>query len=195
MITLTAKGWRRVGKRHSGEGKQELRFYDNEKGWKNSENRIEKRRRLVGRFQDRGLFPHRVNEELLVKWYLALWKNEDYTWGWEQGNELMARHASVYMSLCPGQSECESTCHIHVNRESSEISQACPSPFLLLYMRRDDAISAFDLWCWRRLLRVPWTARKSAYRFLKRQVRWSGIPISFRIFHSFLWSTQSKALA
>ena len=34
-----------------------------------------------------------------------------------------------------------------------------------------------------------------AYRFLKRQVRWSGIPISWRIFHSLLWSTQSKALA
>ena len=34
-----------------------------------------------------------------------------------------------------------------------------------------------------------------AYRFLKRQVRWSDIPISFRIFHSLLWSTQSKALA
>ena len=34
-----------------------------------------------------------------------------------------------------------------------------------------------------------------AYRFLKWQVRWSGIPISFRIFHSLLWSTQSKALA
>ena len=34
-----------------------------------------------------------------------------------------------------------------------------------------------------------------AYRFLKRQVRWSGIPISFRIFHSLLWFTQSKALA
>ena len=33
-----------------------------------------------------------------------------------------------------------------------------------------------------------------AYRFLKRQVRWSGIPISFRTFHSLLWSTQSKAL-
>ena len=27
-----------------------------------------------------------------------------------------------------------------------------------------------------------------AYRFLKKQVRWSGIPISFRIFHS-LWYT------
>ena len=33
-----------------------------------------------------------------------------------------------------------------------------------------------------------------AYSFLKRQVRWSGIPISFRIFHSLLWSTQSKAV-
>ena len=34
-----------------------------------------------------------------------------------------------------------------------------------------------------------------AYRFLRRQVRWSGISISLRIFHSLLWSTQSKALA
>ena len=33
-----------------------------------------------------------------------------------------------------------------------------------------------------------------AYRFLRRQVRWSGIPISLRIFHSLLWSTQSKTL-
>ena len=33
-----------------------------------------------------------------------------------------------------------------------------------------------------------------ACRFLKRQVRWSGMPISFRIFHSLLRSTQSKAL-
>ena len=29
------------------------------------------------------------------------------------------------------------------------------------------------------------------YRFLRRHVRWCGIPISFRIFHSLLWSTQS----
>ena len=35
----------------------------------------------------------------------------------------------------------------------------------------------------------------SAYRFLRRQVGWSGIPISLRILHSLLWSTQSKVLA
>ena len=33
------------------------------------------------------------------------------------------------------------------------------------------------------------------YRFLSRQVSWSGIPNSLRILHSSLWSTQSKALA
>ena len=32
------------------------------------------------------------------------------------------------------------------------------------------------------------------YRFLLRQVRWSGSPISWRIFHSLLSSTQSKAV-
>ena len=32
-----------------------------------------------------------------------------------------------------------------------------------------------------------------AYRFLRSQIRWSGIPISWRIFHSLLWSTQAKA--
>ena len=31
----------------------------------------------------------------------------------------------------------------------------------------------------------------SAYGFLRRQIKWSGVPISLRIFHSLLWSTQS----
>ena len=29
-------------------------------------------------------------------------------------------------------------------------------------------IDAFDLWCWRRLLRVPWTARRSNQSILKK---------------------------
>ena len=28
-------------------------------------------------------------------------------------------------------------------------------------------IDAFELWCWRRLLRVPWTARRSNLSILK----------------------------
>ena len=42
------------------------------------------------------------------------------------------------------------------------------------------------------LTATSWPA--PAYRFLRRQVRWSGIPISWRIVHSLLWSTQSKAI-
>ena len=34
-----------------------------------------------------------------------------------------------------------------------------------------------------------------AYWFLRRQVRWSGIPIPWRMSHSLSWSTQSKVLA
>ena len=33
-----------------------------------------------------------------------------------------------------------------------------------------------------------------AWRFLRKQVRWSGFLISLRIFHSLLWSMQSKSL-
>ena len=30
-------------------------------------------------------------------------------------------------------------------------------------------IDAFELWCWRRLLRVPWTARRSALGFVWKE--------------------------
>ena len=42
--------------------------------------------------------------------------------------------------------------------------------------------------------KVLTVASWSAHRFLKRQVRWPGIPVSLIIFHSLLWPTQSKAL-
>jgi len=36
-------------------------------------------------------------------------------------------------------------------------------------------IDAFELWCWRRLLRVPWSARRSHQSILKKStlnIRW-----------------------
>ena len=35
-------------------------------------------------------------------------------------------------------------------------------------------------------------ASRLSYRFLRRQVRWSSIPITLRMFHSFFWSTQQR---
>ena len=34
-------------------------------------------------------------------------------------------------------------------------------------IRHQVKIDAFELWCWRRLLRVPWTARRSIQSILK----------------------------
>ena len=36
-----------------------------------------------------------------------------------------------------------------------------------LQLQETQRIDAFELWCWRRLLRVPWTARRSNQSILK----------------------------
>ena len=36
-----------------------------------------------------------------------------------------------------------------------------------LWRKKSQRIDAFELWCWRRLLRVPWTARRSNQSILK----------------------------
>ena len=47
-------------------------------------------------------------------------------------------------------------------------------------------IDAFELWCWRRLLRVPWTARRSNQSILK-EIIFTG--------RSWCWSWNSNTLA
>ena len=50
--------------------------------------------------------------------------------------------------------------------------------FKYIFVRGNNAfqgIDAFELWCWRRLLRVPWTARRSNQSILKEtspRVHW-----------------------
>jgi len=39
--------------------------------------------------------------------------------------------------------------------------------FMYLFMAMLGRIDAFELWCWRRLLKFPWTARRSNQSFLK----------------------------
>ena len=49
-----------------------------------------------------------------------------------------------------------------MGREMEHILQMANS-----YMTRCLRIDAFELWCWRRLLRVPWTAKRSNQSILK----------------------------
>ena len=50
-------------------------------------------------------------------------------------------------------------------------------------------IDAFELWCWRRLMRVPWTARRSNQSSLKRK---SVLNIHWK---DWCWSWNSNTLA
>ena len=57
-------------------------------------------------------------------------------------------------------------------------------------------IDAFELWCWRRLLRVPWTARRSNQSILKEispEYSLEGLMLKLRLqyFGHLMWRTDS----
>ena len=57
-------------------------------------------------------------------------------------------------------------------------------------------IDAFELWCWRRLLRVPWTARKSNQSILKEispEYSLEGLMLKLKLqyFGHLMWGTNS----
>ena len=54
---------------------------------------------------------------------------------------------------------------LHTTMVSPVVMCGCESWAINRAERR--RIDAFELWCWRRLLRVPWTARKSSQSILK----------------------------
>ena len=58
---------------------------------------------------------------------------------------------------------------------------------------------AFELWCWKRLLRVPWTARRSNPLILKKinpEYSLVGLVLKLQYFHHLIWRADSleKAL-
>ena len=57
-------------------------------------------------------------------------------------------------------------------------------------------IDAFELWCWWRLLRVPWTARRSNKSILKEispEYSLEGLMLKLKLqfFHHLIWRTDS----
>ena len=73
-------------------------------------------------------------------------------------------------------------CSVYRLNKQGNSRQPCHTPFSIL---NQSAVP----------YRVLTVASWPAHMFLRRQVRWSDIPISLRPFHSLLWSTQSKALS
>ena len=55
-------------------------------------------------------------------------------------------------------------------------------------------IGAFELWCWRRLLRVPWTARRSNPSILKEissEYSLEGLMLKLQYFGHLMWRANS----
>ena len=55
-------------------------------------------------------------------------------------------------------------------------------------------IDAFELWCWRRLLRVPWTARRSTQSVLKEispEYSLEGLMLKLQYFGHAMWGADS----
>ena len=54
-------------------------------------------------------------------------------------------------------------------------------------------IDAFELWCWRRLLRVPWTARRSIIKEISPGCSLEGLmlELKFQYFGLLMWRTDS----
>ena len=57
-------------------------------------------------------------------------------------------------------------------------------------------IDAFELWCWRRLFRVPWTARRSSHSILKEISPWcslEGVMLKLKLqyFGHLMWRADS----
>ena len=103
-------------------------------------------------------------------------------------------------------------CHLHIRLLIFLLAiliPACASSspaFLMIYSayklnKQDDNIqpwgTPFPIWNQSGVpCPVLTVASWPAYRFLQRQVRWSGIPISFRIFHmvEFFWNSQYQLI-
>ena len=73
-------------------------------------------------------------------------------------------------------------CSVYKLNKQDDSKQPCQTPFSIL---NQSVVPC----------KVLTVASWLEYRFLRRQVRRSGIPISLRVFHSLLWFIQSKALA
>ena len=88
---------------------------------------------------------------------------------------------SNLIPACNSSSPTFPMCSVYKLNKQGDHKQTCHPPFSILSQ---------PVVPYRVLTVVSWPA----YRFLSRQLRWSGIPISLRAFYSVSWSTQSKAL-
>ena len=82
----------------------------------------------------------------------------------------MPTHSSILVWRIPGTGEpggLPSMGMHRVGRDWSDLGAACTDVSWTIKKAEPRRIDASELWCWRRLLRVPWTTRRSNQSILK----------------------------
>ena len=91
-------------------------------------------------------------------WWLQPWNSKTFVpWkkSYEQPGQHIKKQGHYFANKCPSsQSSDFSSGHVWMWELDSKKTE-------------HQRIDAFELWCWRRLLRVPWTARRSNQSILK----------------------------
>ena len=118
-----------------------------------------------GRGRQRKGWNHEMSGFYLL--LLSLKKEEEHR---ELRNMIASRSQKRKKMDCPLElfiKECSTTTKVHLVKAMvfTVVMYGCES--WTIKKAEHLTIDAFELWCWRRLLRVPWTARRSNHSILK----------------------------
>ena len=122
--------------------------------------------------------------------------------GWEDPLEKeMATHSSILAWRIPWMEEpggLQSTGLQRVRRNWATSLHFTSTCGYVCYIEaiKCQRIDAFELWCWRRLLRVPWTARRSNQSILKEinpgiSLEEMMLKLKLQYFGNFMWRVDS----
>ena len=143
------------------------------------------------RWQPTRLCCPRILQARTLEWVAISFSN---AWKWKVKVKLLIR---VCLLVTPWTVAYQAPPSMGFSRQ--EYWSGLPVPSLMMYSayklnKQGDNIqpwrTPFPIWNQPVPCPVQTVASWPTYRFLKRHVRWSGIPISFRFFNSLLWSTQ-----
>ena len=78
------------------------------------------------------------------------------------------KFSCTYLKMPPDLSLLKYSSLASVLLQTTSTSGLGPFSISLIKKTENQRIDAFELWCWRKLLRVPWTARRSKQSILKK---------------------------
>ena len=87
-------------------------------------------------------------------------------------------------------------CQVNIVKAMAFLLVMCGCEHWTIKKAECQRIDAFELWCWRRLLRVPWTARKSNQSILKEinskySLEELMLKLKLQYFGHLMWRTDS----